>query len=95
MTIPPGGRKVKSDIDSLLAKARNQSSAGCKVTAALNTLPPADRAKIEAALMERSTVNPRHWAYVADKLAAVIDELAPGSQVTGNAVRTYRTNRHG
>ena len=86
---------MKSDIDSLLAKARNQSSAGCKVTAALNTLTPADRAKIEAALMERSAVNPRHWAYVADKLAAVLVELVPSCGVSGNAVRTYRTNRHG
>ena len=86
---------VKSDLDGLLARARNQSSAGCKVTAALNALPPADRVKLETAIMERSTVNPRHWAYVAERLAAVLRELVPGCDVTGNSVGTYRGNHHG
>ena len=39
---------VKSDIDLLLASARNRSSAGCKVTAALDSLDAATRAKIDA-----------------------------------------------
>ena len=81
---------VKSDIDRLLAAARNQSSAGCKVTAALTQLDPDTAGKLRAALLERKAANPRQWAYVADRLADVIDQLAPGSQVTGNAVRTYR-----
>lgn len=81
---------VKSDIDRLLASARNQSSAGCKVTAALTELDGDVRVKVSAALVERKASNPRQWAYVADRLADVICELVPGSQVTGNAVRTYR-----
>ena len=86
---------VKSDIDVLLASARNGSSAGCKVTAALETLDTATVTKLKAALVERKPGNPRQWAYVADKLVGVFAQLAPGSDVTAGAIRTYRLNHRG
>ncbi len=86
---------VKSDIDQLLASARNGSSAGCKVTAALDSLDTAVADKIRAALVERKSGNPRQWAYVADKLAVVFAQLAPGCDVTAGAIRTYRLNHRG
>ena len=86
---------VKSDIDQLLATARNGSSAGCKVTAALDSLDTVTRAKIETALIERKPGNPRQWAYVADKLAVVFAQLAPGCDVTAGAISTYRIKHRG
>ncbi len=86
---------AKSDIDQLLATARNGSSAGCKVTAALDTLDVASATKVKAALVERKPGNPRQWAYVDTKLAAVFAELTPGCDVTAGAIRTYRIKHRG
>jgi hypothetical protein len=84
-----------SDITALLDKARNQSSSGCKVTAALKTLPPADRDKLAAALMERSRINNAQWAYVADRLVDVFNEVAPEFGVTKSSIDTYRKSHRG
>jgi len=81
---------VKSDIDQLLATARNGSTAGCKVTAALDSLDPAIADKVRAALVERKPGNPRQWAYVDRKLADVLAELAPGCGVTAGSIGSYR-----
>ena len=81
---------VKSDIDLLLASARNGSSAGCKVTAALDSLDSATAAKLRVALLERKPGNPRQWAYVAAKLVSVFAHLAPDAGVSVSSIGTYR-----
>ena len=86
---------VKSDIDLLLAQARNESTAGCKVTAALDSLDQATASKVRAALLERKASNPRQWAYVARRLADVLCELAPGCGVTEGAIGSYRGKHRG
>ena len=78
-------------LDELLAGARNQSSSCDKVGAALARLKPDDAARVAAAIgQRRAGTNSRQWEYVADKLAAVICELAGVDNVTESAVVAYR-----
>jgi hypothetical protein len=86
---------VKSDIDQLLAQARNGSTAGCKITAVLDSLDSATAGKVRAALLERKAGNPRQWAYVASKLVDVLLTLSPASGVTLSSVVNYRKNHRG
>lgn len=83
------------DVDALLAAARNGSTAGCKVTAVLDSLDPATADKLRAALLERKPGNAKQWAYVAAKLADALVTLAPASGVTLSSVVTYRKTHRG
>ena len=86
---------VSSLVDDLLDKARNQSSAGCRVEAALNRLDPVTADKLRTALLEPKPGNPKMWAYVGARLADAICTLVPGASVTADAVSGYRAKHRG